>query len=427
MKIVGLIAEYNPFHNGHKYHIEKALEMTDSDVAVVLMSGDFVQRGAPAIMPKHLRAQAALNSGAALVMELPVCYSCGSAEYFARGALATFEALGCVDSICFGSECGDFELLNRIACIFAEEPEEFKEFFKAYLKKGYSFPLARQKALFDYTGDSQLERILDYPNNTLGVEYLKAIYLSRSSIRAYTLKRLSSGYNDTELSTTYSSATAIRSLLAYAGNSLRLDEDGLYDEPRLTEILTRLEDHVPPSCIRLLEENHRIRYPVYSNDFSMILKYRLLTETKDSLTAYADVSQDLANRIINNRNAFVSWEQFCDLIKTREITFTRVSRMLLHIVLGIHQSELNLYVENNFCQYARILGFRKDSVDVLRVFKANASVPLITKLASAKGLNQAGLLMLDHDVYAADIYESVVTNKYKYPFINEYEQQLCLV
>ncbi|MDY2661359.1 MAG: nucleotidyltransferase family protein [Bariatricus massiliensis] len=427
MKIVGLIAEYNPFHNGHKYHIEKALEMTDSDAAVVLMSGDFVQRGAPAIMPKHLRAEAALKSGASAVLELPVCYACGSAEYFARGALAVFESLGCVESICFGSECGDFDTLNKIARIFAEEPEEYQTALRTYLRRGLSFPLARQKALRDYTGDAALEAVLDYPNNTLGVEYIKAIYLAKSSVRAYTLKRLDSDYHDTELSNTYSSASAIRRLLAYSSNSLHIESDTEFDEPRLTEVLTRLEDHVPAPCIRLLEENHRIRYPVYSNDFSLLLKYRLLSETKESLTEYADVTQDLANRIINYRNSLISWEQFCDLLKTREITMTRVSRMLLHILLGIRKSDLLLYEESGICQYARLLGFRKDSTLVLREMKRNASVPLITKLASARGITRAGIHMLEQGIYAADIYESVVTNKYKYPFISEYEQQLRIV
>lgn len=175
MKIVGLIAEYNPFHNGHQYHIEKALQMTGADAALILMSGDFVQRGTPAIMPKHLRAQAALRSGASVVMELPVCFAASSAEYFARGALATFEALGCIDSICFGSECGDFDSLNKIARIFAEEPDAFRMHLQNFLKKGLSFPHARKKALEEFTGDKNLADILDLPNNTLGIEYLKAI------------------------------------------------------------------------------------------------------------------------------------------------------------------------------------------------------------------------------------------------------------
>ena len=126
MKIVGLITEYNPFHNGHLYHIEKARELTDADAVIVVMSGNYVQRGAPAIMPKHLRAEVALEAGVDLLMELPVCYAVGSAEYFAAGAISLFEQLGCVDAICFGSECGDYNVLENIAHIVSEEPEEYK-------------------------------------------------------------------------------------------------------------------------------------------------------------------------------------------------------------------------------------------------------------------------------------------------------------
>ena len=427
MKIVGLIAEYNPFHNGHQYHIQKALEMTDSDAAVVLMSGDFVQRGAPAIMPKHLRAEAALRSGASVVMELPVCYACGSAEYFAHGALSIFEALGCIDSICFGSECGDFEKLNQIALVFADEPAEFRSFLQEYLRKGIAFPAARQMALQEYTGDASLSRILELPNNTLGIEYIKAIYQTGSHIRPYTLKRVESGYHDQNLSHTYSSASAIRRLLAYTGNSLELIREKSCDEPKLSEILTRLEDHVPSSCIRLLEENHRIRYPIYANDFSLLMKYRLLSESSESLTEYADVTPDLANRILNYRNSFLTWEQFCDLLKTKEITYTRISRMLLHILLNIRRSDMETYAASGFSEYARILGFSKADTMVLKELKNYSRIPLISKLASAKGLSRSGVRMLDTDIFAADLYESVVTNKFKYSFINEFEQQICIV
>lgn len=150
MKIVGLITEYNPFHNGHLYHIQKAKEISGADAAVVVMSGNYVQRGAPAIMPKHLRAEVALEAGVPVVMELPVCYAAGSAEYFAAGAISLFEQLGCIDSICFGSECGDYKVLERIARVTADEPEEYKFSLQEALRKGISFPRARQMALKAY-------------------------------------------------------------------------------------------------------------------------------------------------------------------------------------------------------------------------------------------------------------------------------------
>lgn len=206
MKIVGLITEYNPFHNGHLYHIQKAKEISGADAAVVVMSGNYVQRGAPAIMPKHLRAEVALEAGVPVVMELPVCYASGSAEYFAAGAISLFEQLGCIDSICFGSECGDYKVLERIARVTADEPEEYKFSLQEALRKGISFPRARQMALKAYLKDDSLDVILEQPNNILGIEYIKALYKKKSSIKTYTIKRMVSGYHDEELTGSYSSA-----------------------------------------------------------------------------------------------------------------------------------------------------------------------------------------------------------------------------
>lgn len=427
MKIVGLIAEYNPFHNGHQYHIQKALETTDSDAAVILMSGDFVQRGAPAIMPKHLRAKAALYSGASVVMELPVCYACGSAEYFARGAISIFEALGCVNSICFGSECGDLDKLNQIAQIFAEEPTEFSSFLQEYLRKGLSFPSARQEALLRYTGDSSLGEILELPNNTLGIEYIKAIYQTGSRIRPYTITRMESGYHDQNLSQTYSSASAIRRLLSPAENTSESFRIGITDEKRQDELLSCLKDHIPAPSIRLLKENQGIRYPIFSNDFSLLMKYRLLLESPESLSEYADVTPDLANRIINYRNSFLTWDQFCNLLKTKEVTYARISRMLLHILLGIRRSDMEDYAVSGFSEYARILGFSKSDTLVLKELKKHSRIPLITKLVSVKGLSPSGSHMLDTDIFAANLYESVITDKFGSAFKNEYEKQICIV
>ena len=283
MKIVGLITEYNPFHNGHLYHLEQALDITGADAAIALMSGNYVQRGAPAIMPKHLRAQVALEAGVPLVLELPVCYATGSAEYFASGAVSLFQRLGCVDAICFGSECGDYSLLERIAQVTAEEPEEYRFSLQEALREGMSFPLARQMALKQYFRDELPSEILEQPNNILGIEYIKALRRQNSPIKAYTIKRKVSGYHDEHLSESYSSASAIRRLLEAAGKAIHLESEGLFDEPTLSEALTRLEGQVPPACIRFLEETHRRRYPVYANDFSLLFKYRLLTESRESL------------------------------------------------------------------------------------------------------------------------------------------------
>lgn len=427
MKIVGLITEYNPFHNGHLYHMQKAKEITGADSVIAVMSGNYVQRGAPAIMPKHLRAEVALEAGIPLVLELPVCYASGSAEYFADGAISLFEKLGCIDSICFGSECGDYYLLEKVAHVTADEPEAYKQTLQDALKQGLSFPLARQAALKAYFQDPSLDDILEQPNNILGIEYIKALYLRKSPIGAYTIRRKISGYHDKELSPGYSSASAIRRLLAFAGNSVHLASEEMYDEPGLSEVLTRLEGQVPPSCIRSLEETHRVRYPVYANDFSLLFRYRLLTETRESLAGYLDMTEELANRMINHANDFITFDQFCDLLKTRDMTYSRISRCLLHILLNIRTEDMTLYKEEGGCQYARVLGFSKDGAKLLTRIKRTSSVPLLTKLTQTEGLSKIGLRMLRQDIFAADLYESVITDKFKMPFISEYQQQIVRV
>lgn len=427
MKVVGLITEYNPFHNGHLYHIRKAMEVTGADTVIVVMSGNYVQRGVPAMMPKRLRAFAALQAGVAAVFELPVFFACGSAEYFAEGAIALLDALGCVDAICFGSECGDVKSLGKIAKILADEPEEYCVLLRNHLKSGLSYPRARQAALKSYFKDEALDTILEQPNNILGIEYMKALYKKNSTIRCCTIRRVISGYHDEKLLPSLSSAAAIRKALAYGEDFPRLTQYSLTDGPAPPGVLLKLKDQVPHSCLQILKEYFHTRYPVYANDFSLLLKYRLLSETKETLTQYADISEDLANRIINRAGEFLSFSQFCRLLKTRELTYARISRCLMHIILGITASDLKAYQKDGYCQYAHMLGFRKDSTNILSVLKQSAKVPLITRPARAEALSDTGLSMLQHDIFASNLYESIITDKFKTPFINEYQHQVIKI
>ena len=246
-------------------------------------------------------------------------------------------------------------------------------------------------------------------------------------MKSYTIRRMVSGYHDTELSGSYSSASAIRRLLSYSSQSVLFNKDGMFDEPSMSEVLGRLDGQVPPSCIRLLEETHHSRYPVYANDFSLLLKYRLLTETRESLTEYLDISEDLANRILNNANDFISFEQFSSQLKTREMTLSRICRCLFHILLNIRKEDLMHYKEQGYCQYARILGFRKDARRLLTLLKNRSDVPLVTKLTQTDHLSPTAVSMLKTDVFAANLYESIITNKYKMPFMNEYQQQILRI
>ncbi|MGO5051384.1 nucleotidyltransferase [Lachnospiraceae bacterium LCP25S3_G4] len=431
MKTVGLITEYNPFHNGHLYHIQKAKEITQADNVIVVMSGNYVQRGTPAIMPKHIRTEMALRSGASIVIELPVRYATASAEIFAMGAVGLLHQLGCVDSLCFGSECGDLKSLSDIAWILQSEPKEYREALHQNLKQGMSFPSARHAALLTYTSNQglQLATVIDSPNNILGIEYLKALYRLNSHIVPFTIKRQGSNYHDTELQTNFSSASAIRNLLAYSGNSYQkmAFSESDYEYSNFSSILSELEMQVPKSCLELLLDNHQVRYPVYANDFSLLLKYKLLQETNTSLTTYADVSEDIANRMINHRNRFLHFEQFCELIKTKDITYSRVSRSLLHILLGITNQEYAISDFSKYHYYVHILGFRKDASKLLHLLKKESSLPILTKLKNTDTLCNSGKQMLLQDIFTSNLYESIITDKYKTAFINEYEQSIIRI
>ncbi len=390
MKVVGLIAEYNPFHNGHQYHIEQAKQKANADTVIVVMSGNFVQRGEPAIMPKYLRTEAALAAGADLVLEIPVCYATGSAEQFAFGAVSILEKLGVVDSICFGSECGDVQVLSDIANILCNESDEFKSCLQQYLRNGDSFPTAREKTIKELFPDKNYGQILNEPNNILGIEYIKALLKLNSNIKPCTITRTGSNYHDSTLSQTFSSATAIRRVID-------------------TKVLDSLRLQVPNTTFNIMKKEYGTSFPIIPNDCSILLKYRLLNETKESLCDYSDVSEELANRIYNHRNEFITFVQFCELLKTKELTYTRISRALIHILLKCKKTDLT------GIDYARVLGFRTDSTQVMSEIKKRSSIPLITKLSAFEHP------MLERDIYASHIYHSLITDKYNTSFKNEYE------
>lgn len=429
MKIVGLIAEYNPFHNGHLYHIEEAKKITGADAAVVVMSGDYVQRGMPAIMPKRLRAEMALRCGAAAVFSLPVCYATGSAEYFAEGAISLLDSLGIVDYLCFGSECNDLDAMRSVADILSSEPEGYRKLLKSHLKDGSSYPAARCRAVSEYTKGSVNAGILNEPNNILGIEYLKALKKLGSSIVPYTIRRKGSGYHDKIINSgNFSSASAIRTLLAYSGSSLRSDySEGSYESSSTSNVLGELEDQVPSCCMEMLKDYHRVLYPVYQNDFSLILKYKLLNKHRDSLLRYMDVSEDIANRICSQLNNFFNYEQFCELLKTKDITRTRINRSLLHIMLGTKKADVNEYKENGYHFYIRLLGFRRDHEKLVSLIARKSSLPLLARLSETESLPRIGQKMIYNDILAANLYTSVITDKFKTPFQNEYKQAVIRI
>lgn len=416
MNVVGVITEYNPFHNGHKYQLDKIKELTHADYCVVVMSGDFVQRGSPALIDKYSRTKMALLNGADLVLELPVYYATGSAEYFAAGAIALLDRLGIVNSICFGSECGDISVLSSFAKVLAEESTEFAEALRHNLCDGLSYPVARNNALtFVHKELAEHMDVLSSPNNILGIEYIKALYRRNSNIVPFTNKRLGSGYHDTILSQSNSSATAIRHSLEQMDN------------------LLLIANHVPSNVFQILEEHFHVNYPIYQQDFSLPLNYKLLQHYNNGYMEFADITADLSDKIKKNLEQFTSCQEFCELLKSKDMTYTRISRCLLHILLDIRKTSLQNFIADDYVYYARILGLKQSSTDILNAIKTNTSIPLISKLADAENIlmntkyPEHALEMLYSDIFAAHVYDSVATNKFHTYLPNEYRRQIVKV
>lgn len=405
MKVVGIVAEYNPFHKGHKYHIEEAKKVTGSDYCIVVMSGDYTQRGVPAMIDKYSRAKMALLNGADMVIELPVRYASSSAEGFAYGAISLLNATGVVTDVCFGSECGNIDKLTKIAKVLLEEPDEYKEILKLGLKNGLSYPVARNTALQGLDcWDFDSLKILSMPNNILGMEYIKAILKLNSKINPVTIKRLGGDYNDATPSELYSSALAIRSSITNTDN------------------LDNILSEVPENVFEILKEKQNVAFPIVPDDFSDMLHYKLLSEKEKGYTEYIDVNSDLSDKIIKNLYQYKDYERFCDVLKTKNMTYTRICRCLLHILLNLKTNA------NAKPSYLRILGINKEASLLSKSVKENCSLPLLSKLADAdKVLDTSALSLLEEDIFASSIYEAIVSRKFEREFVNEYQKQIAIL
>jgi predicted nucleotidyltransferase len=420
MKTIGIIAEFNPFHLGHRHLLDEAKRLTGADYTVVVMSGDFVQRGAPALLDKYARARMALQNGADLVVELPVAYATGSAEYFARGAVRLLDKLGVVDCLCFGSECGDLGWLKEAAASLAEESPAYRAALQKSLKKGHSFPTARAHAV-DSLGQSPIAPIVPanaqvavdqisqslspnpfaLPNNILAIEYLRALAHFHSGIVPLTIPRRGNGYHDENIAADgFSSATALRQILLDARASSALPE------PFTTQ--------VPGNTLPVYAE--QLPALLAEDDFSALLHYKLLTEAGQGFARYQDVTADLSNKIAKNLPRYESYTSFIQLLKSKDLTYTRLSRCLCHILLDICRADVAGYIARDYVSYARVLGFRADAAPLLRQIKKRAALPLLTKLANARRvLDEDGLEMLDKDIQAAHVYNVLAKPPY-----NEY-------
>ncbi len=424
MKAIGIIAEYNPFHNGHAYQIEKNKQETGADYVVIAMSGNFVQRGAPALLDKYSRAQMALSCGADLVLELPVLFAVSSAEHFAKGGVSLLHHTGVVTHLGFGMEHHYLPTLQNVADVLLRQPEAYQAELRKQLKNGLSYPHARSRALEAYfifqkpgfrkeSPQQHLQEILASPNNILAIEYLKALSYYKSAMIPCPVLRQGNGYHNTALDHDFCSASAIRAFLK---------------ERRSACPLEPLANTMPKAAYTLLG-----RYPhpfLFEDDFSTLIHYKLLTDPVQRIASYADSSLPLANRIKKMAPYFVSWSGFCQLLKTKNVTYTRLSRLLLHMLLQICQED--------FCalskpSYLRVLGFRKSAAPLLSAIKKQGSLPLLTNLSKdSKRLPATAQKLLSYDLDASNLYHLIQHSKEapcarSLPIKNEYQQPiLCL-
>ena len=377
------------------------MELTGADISIAVMSGDFVQRGEPAVLDKYTRASMALNSGVNLVVELPVNYAVSSAESFADGALKVLNYIK-ADSIAFGSESGDIDSLSKLAHILCNNEDILYKEISKYTANGISYAAARQKVVEKLT-DKDTAAVLTSSNNILAVEYLKAIIKNNYSIKPYTVQRRGDGYNEAAIRSDYASATALR------GN---LKDDNI-------------SKYIPEKAGLILTSNTNYIYP---DDITEILFTRLLdilfvsdyekNVFIENVMQYPDVSKEIAGRLYKSAmdmitrtvpqgtepkdNGAFSFRSLCEHIKTKEVPLSRIKRALLRITLGLDNKHKEKY---DNAPYIRVLGFDKKGQEYLSYIRKIVEIPLITKTADYKE-------MLLDDIHAANIYNMIVAGKY---------------
>ena len=410
-KVLGIIAEYNPFHNGHLYHLENSKKITGCDYTVAIISGNFTQRGSTSIVDKWSKTKMALKNGVDLVIELPVLYSISSAENFADGSIKILDSLGIVDYLSFGAETSDIETLKNIASILFDEPEDYKKLLSAQLNKGLSFPKARENALIDYIkncnntdfyANSKLDlkkynEALSSPNNILGIEYLKALKKYNSLIKPICIKRFESEYNSTDFSNDIASATAVRKLVK--------SKD--YDV---------IKNLVPNDTYSILLENIKNGHIVEDlNVFEKEIVYVFRKMSIEEIANLPDVSEGLEFAIKDAVNSCNNVSELLNLLKSKRYTQTRLQRILLYALLGITKQDMEF--SKNTVPYVRVLGFNENGKKLVsEISRNNPGLNIITSVKKFVDSNENKKLelMLNKDIFTTNVY----TIGFKYNSLN---------
>ncbi|MBQ1902138.1 MAG: nucleotidyltransferase family protein [Lachnospiraceae bacterium] len=411
MKVTGIVAEYNPFHMGHRYQLKEACEHYGSDANVIVMSGDFTQRGAPAVVDKYTRAKIALESGADLVLMLPVTASTATAEHFADAAVSVLQHTDIVDQMLFGAESDDISLFHTVSEVLVNEPETYTSLLKEELKSGVTFPVAREHALKKILDIDEF--FLSTPNNILGIEYVKSIKRRNASFAPIAMKRIGASYHDASIPddvASFASASAIRKVLK-KGNPEAIQSilSDVLDSPMLTPLLEQVADN----CI------------LDRDDCSLLLHEKLIRT--DDYSIYQDCSEELSNRIKNSRDQYLTWGQLNDLLKTKEMTYSRISRVLSHILLDLTKEDEELAKKKDI-PYLRVLGFSKKGSALLSELKKKCDIPVIYNPKDAEQvLDKDALYLFQKDIQAADLYRAILTSKTGKLYKTEYTRKFDLV
>ncbi|AJA48154.1 hypothetical protein CPAST_c20840 [Clostridium pasteurianum DSM 525 = ATCC 6013] len=388
MKISAIIAEYNPMHKGHILHINKTRELTNCDGIIGVISGNFVQRGQPSIIDKWTRAELAVLNGIDLVIELPSVYSISSAEFFSYGAISLLNNINVVDSLCFGSECGNLEPIYYIANTLQNPSYEYLDLLRKYIASGLPYFTARSKALFEISQNNidinltnSLESILSSSNNILGIEYCKSLIKLNSSIKAFTIKRQGDDYNCQYINSEFPSATAIRKLI-----------ENDYD---LNSIKNLLPDSVYEKIISLYKNNYDF---AFSKDMFKFLRYKCLTNN-NNIDKIPDANEGLHNKIYKSIINSTDFEDLMSNIKSKRYSYTRLSRILCQYFIGFDNYDTEI-LRKASCPYARILAFNKKGLEILKLIKKNSYIPLYSKLPKSKDMNSC----LELDILSTKAY-----------------------
>lgn len=411
MRTAGIIAEYNPFHAGHAYHIEATRRKANADYVVVVMSGDYVQRGAPAITDKYIRTRLALLGGADVVLELPTVYATASAEYFASAGVGILDRLGCVDVLSFGSEWAESEAYGSYVELLLEEPPAYREALGKALRTGKNFPAARAEALASCLGDSRAADFLKEPNHILGLEYHKALRRRDSEMEPLAILRRGSGYHEAAMRTAYPSATAIRQALSTMAHTSRALRRGLGAGGDL-----------------FLEHFLAGEY-VSWQDLMPHLDYQMLF-SGEHLTRYFGVDEALARRIKKRYVSGLSEGEVLERLHEKNRTDTALRRALLHICLQI---EDRLFLKNAAdipLPYVRVLGFRRRAVPLLREMRGQQAIDVIQKPAEMRKRyppGEAARALFWVDEKSEALYEQIAAGKVGRAPVSLFQRQQVIV